>query len=86
MQGHATSAVCEADGDRSLVFRGEVGGVRVKTDNGALDVLYSKRLLDRGREPYSHAVMEEHHRWKIGWVEDQPGGRSTGWKIIRVED
>ena len=25
---------------------------------------YSTMLMDRGREPYSHAVMEEHHRWK----------------------
>ena len=45
-------------------FRAEVGRVRVETDNDAFDILHSKRLLNRGREPYSHAVMEEHHRRK----------------------
>jgi hypothetical protein len=45
-------------------FGDEIGGVCVETDNGALDVLYSKGLLDGGGEPYSHAVMEENHWWK----------------------
>ena len=64
MRGHANSAAYEAADDRSLFFCDEIGGICVETDNGALDVLHSKGLLDGGREPYSHAVMEEHHWWK----------------------
>ena len=41
-----------------------IGRVRIEADNSAFDVLYRKRLLNRGREPHSHAVMKEHHRRK----------------------
>jgi hypothetical protein len=41
-----------------------IGRIRVESDNGTFDVLHSKGLLNRRREPNPHTVMEEHHRWK----------------------